>query len=85
MWSCFQLFNIESKRIKVIQLYIVGGGEMSELKEIMDEIEKVRKKMHDILQEKEDMLDKEVIAASQMLDSVLNEYYKILNKNVRRK
>ena len=55
---------------------------MSEMKEIMEQVEKVREEMHKMLKEKGDLLDPEVIAASQMLDSVLNEYYKILNKKV---
>lgn len=52
------------------------------MKEIMEQVEKVREEMHKMLKEKGDLLDPEVIAASQMLDSVLNEYYKILNKKV---
>ena len=58
---------------------------MSDLKDIMDEIEKVRNKMNETLKEKGDLLDKEVIVASQILDSVLNEYYKILNEKVDKK
>jgi len=58
---------------------------VSDLKDIMDEIEKVRNKMNETLKEKGDLLDKEVIVASQILDSVLNEYYKILNEKVDKK
>ena len=58
---------------------------MPELKDIMEEIEKLRKHMDDTLREKGNVLDKEVIAASQMLDSVLNQYHEILNKNINKK
>lgn len=55
---------------------------MSEIEDVLEQVEKVREKMNKMLKEKGDLLDPEVIAASQMLDSVLNEYYKILNKKV---
>ncbi|KOA18184.1 Spo0E like sporulation regulatory protein [Clostridium homopropionicum DSM 5847] len=58
---------------------------MSDLKDIMEEVERVRNIMNETLNEKGDLLDKEVIVASQILDSVLNEYYKILNKKIDKK
>ena len=58
---------------------------MSELKDIMEEVERVRNLMNETLKEKGDLLDKEVVVASQILDSVLNEYYKILNKTIGKK
>ena len=58
---------------------------MSELKDIMEEVERVRNIMNETLKEKGDLLDKEVVVASQILDSVLNEYYKILNKTIGKK
>lgn len=55
---------------------------MYELENIMKQIEKLRKKMNNLLKKKGSLLDPEVIAASQILDSVLNEYYKILRKKI---
>lgn len=36
--------------------------------------------MYDLIEKKSDLLDPEVVLASQMLDVVLDEYYKILEK-----
>ena len=55
---------------------------MCEIKDIAEKIEKVRKEMNELLKEKSDLLDPEVVAVSQMLDSVLNEYYRILNQSM---
>lgn len=55
---------------------------MYELENIMKQIEKLREKMNNLLKKKGSLLDPEVIAASQILDSVLNEYYKILRKKI---
>lgn len=56
---------------------------MCETKNITEKIEEVRNKMNDLIKEKGDLLDPEVIIASQMLDSVLNEYNYILKKRNR--
>ncbi|SHH56653.1 aspartyl-phosphate phosphatase Spo0E family protein [Sporanaerobacter acetigenes] len=55
---------------------------MCEVKDIAEQIEKIRKDMNELLKEKSDLLDPEVVAVSQMLDSVLNEYYRILNQSM---
>ncbi|KAJ49826.1 hypothetical protein BD780_001958 [Clostridium tetanomorphum] len=51
--------------------------EFKRLKQIIDEL---RKDMYDLIEKKSDLLDPEVVLASQMLDVVLDEYYKILEK-----
>ncbi|HHY05189.1 MAG TPA: aspartyl-phosphate phosphatase Spo0E family protein [Thermoanaerobacterales bacterium] len=56
---------------------------MCETKNITEKIEEVRNKMNDLIKEKGDLLDPEVIIASQMLDAVLNEYNYILKKRNR--
>lgn len=43
-------------------------------------IEKIRDYMHDLINEKGSLTDPDVILASQMLDSNLNEYNKLSNK-----
>ncbi len=53
---------------------------MDEIQELIQKIDKTRKCMHDLIEEKSDLLDSQVIQASQMLDSVLDEYYKILKR-----
>jgi len=50
------------------------------LKEVKKTIYKMRQALHVIIDEKENLLDIEVINASQELDKVLNEYNKLLNK-----
>lgn len=55
---------------------------MKELKELLQKIDEMRKYMNDLIKEKGNLLDHEVIIASQMLDSILNEYHQILDKKV---
>ena len=53
---------------------------MKTLKEVEKTIYKMRQALHVTIDEKENLLDIEVINASQELDKVLNEYNKLLNK-----
>lgn len=55
---------------------------MKELKELVLKIDEMRKYLNDLIKEKGNLLDYEVVVASQMLDSILNEYHKILDKKV---
>ena len=57
---------------------------MRELEEIMKQIEELRQSMIKIKEGKTFFTDQEVITASQMLDAVLNEYYKVLKSRVDR-
>lgn len=57
---------------------------MNEIQDIIKKIEKARKEMNDLISEKGDLLDQEVIIASQKLDSVLNEYNKVLKQNMKK-
>ncbi|WP_088227860.1 aspartyl-phosphate phosphatase Spo0E family protein [Desulfosporosinus sp. FKB] len=54
---------------------------MRELEEIMKQIEELRRSMVK-LKEGKGLTDQEVVTASQMLDVVLNEYYKVLKSRV---
>ncbi len=54
---------------------------MPEFGEIVKEIEILRAKLLKLKTEK-DFTDLEVVTASQMLDAVLNEYYKMLKHKV---
>lgn len=53
---------------------------MSELEKLLGKIEETRTKLIQLLNKKENLLDPEVIAASKMLDSILNEYNDIISK-----
>lgn len=53
---------------------------MYEIEEIANKIEKIRKEMNNLIKRKGNLLDPRVIAASQILDSILNKYYQILKK-----
>lgn len=55
---------------------------MEKMKRLVQKIDETRKFMNEMIKEKDSLLDPEVIAASQMLDSILNEYNKILIKKV---
>jgi len=52
-----------------------------ELKEILNRIEELRQKLHELGMAK-GLADPEVLAASQMLDAVLNEYYRLMKKKM---
>lgn len=51
---------------------------MDKIEQLMLRIDEMRKQMNDLIQEKENLVDPEVVAASQELDSVLNDYNNIL-------
>lgn len=55
---------------------------MEEIKVLAQKIDEMRKYMNEIIKQKGSLLNTEVIAASQKLDSILNEYHEILNKKV---
>ena len=54
---------------------------MSDIKEIMKQIEELRQAMVK-LNDNKSLTDPEVVTASQMLDAILNEYYKLLKHKV---
>lgn len=45
--------------------------------ELIRKIEEIRNHMYDLISEKTDLLDPEVVRISQMLDITLNEYFKV--------
>ncbi|AKN29633.1 transposase [Clostridium carboxidivorans P7] len=58
---------------------------MDRVEQLLKKIEETRTYMNDLIKEKSDLLDPEVIIVSQMLDSILDEYYKILQQeNIRK-
>ena len=55
---------------------------MKTLEEMKIIIYEMRETLHTIIQEKQNLLDVEVIAISQKLDGVLNEYNNLLKKTI---
>ncbi|MCD3233919.1 aspartyl-phosphate phosphatase Spo0E family protein [Clostridium botulinum] len=53
---------------------------MSEVDEIIEKIEEMRKYLNDLINEKENLLDEEIIWASQTLDRILNDYNNFLSE-----
>ncbi|NMM63295.1 aspartyl-phosphate phosphatase Spo0E family protein [Clostridium sp. P21] len=53
---------------------------MDRIEQLLKKIDETRTYMNDLIREKSDLLDPEVIIASQMLDSILDEYYRIIQK-----
>lgn len=51
---------------------------MNKIEELIQKIDETRKRMNDLIQEKENLVDPEVITVSQKLDSVLNDYNNLL-------
>ncbi len=58
---------------------------MSQLKDIMEEVEKLRKHLQKLLEEKEEIIDPEILSVSKMIDVLLNEYYRLLKKKDKMK
>ncbi|WP_234121530.1 aspartyl-phosphate phosphatase Spo0E family protein [Clostridium hydrogenum] len=57
---------------------------MSKIYDIEVEIQNLRENLTELIAQKENLLDPQVIAASKMLDSILNEYSKIINDKVEK-
>lgn len=58
---------------------------MSELNELINDINKLRKNLEALISEKNgDLLDPDVLAASKMLNAVINEYNKIVEEKIRK-
>ena len=53
----------------------------TELKEILEKIEELRQKLHQLAETK-GLADPEILAASRAIDEVLNEYYRLLFKKL---
>lgn len=53
---------------------------MQNIENINKKICKMRQALQDLINEKSNLLDPEIIFASQELDEALNEYNKLLNK-----
>ncbi len=53
---------------------------MEEFEKINIEICKKRQHMQELIENKDNLLDPEVISASQLLDDILNDYNKLLEK-----
>lgn len=54
---------------------------MSEIDDLIKEIQEMRKRMNDLIVQKGSLLDRNVITASKMVDVLLNEYEKLLDEN----
>lgn len=46
---------------------------------LLEEIENLRERMHNLIIKEKDLLNKEVINVSQQLDLVINDYNRLLN------
>jgi stage 0 sporulation regulatory protein len=55
---------------------------MNRLKELRDKIQHFREYLHSLIMNKGNLQDPEIIAASRMLDSLLNEYCKLLENKI---
>lgn len=53
---------------------------MTKIGGISQKIEEVRTLMHQLINEKEELTDAELVALSQELDELLNEHNRLLNK-----
>lgn len=61
----------------------MGGDNMSEIKRLINDIEKLRESLSNLIHEKEgDLLDKDVLNASKMLNVLIVEYNKIIDEKL---
>ncbi|MDD2190101.1 MAG: aspartyl-phosphate phosphatase Spo0E family protein [Eubacteriales bacterium] len=56
---------------------------MTEIEYLLDDIEKLRKTLNDLIAEKgSNLQDPEIIAASQVLNAAITKYTEVISKNV---
>ncbi|WP_368488338.1 aspartyl-phosphate phosphatase Spo0E family protein [Clostridium sp. BJN0013] len=55
---------------------------MSEIDNILSQIESLKRNLDNLITQKDSLLDPEIIIASQMLDSMLNKYSKIIKEKM---
>lgn len=56
---------------------------MTEIEYLLDDIEKLRKTLNDLVAEKgSNLQDPEIIAASQVLNAAITKYTEVISKNV---
>lgn len=67
-----------------LKMFLRGGFKMSKIKNIEVEIQKLREELTELIEQKENLLDPQVIAASKMLDSSLNKYSEIISDKVEK-
>lgn len=53
---------------------------MADIRQLLTMIQELRDYMHDLIDKRKDVLDPEVLAASKMLDALLNEYEKLIRE-----
>lgn len=61
-----------------------GGMNMTDIKDILLEMRELRKHLNDLIKENNDLLIPEIVETSQMLDSVLNKYGRIIKNKTDR-
>lgn len=61
-----------------------GGMSMTDIKDILLEMRELRKHLNDLIKENNDLLIPEIVETSQMLDSVLNKYGRIIKNKTDR-
>lgn len=53
---------------------------MPKINEVAKKIEVMRARMHNLIEQKENLIDPEIVKVSKMIDSLLNEYNILANK-----
>lgn len=59
-------------------LHLGEGIEINKLQKLEEMIIEIREYLYEIINEKEDLLNPEVMAASKILDSILNAYAELI-------
>ncbi len=63
-----------------------GGVSMSELEELLKDIETLRIQLEHLINEKQgNLVDQEVVTASKILNAALNQYNKFIDEKLKKK
>lgn len=63
-----------------------GGDYMSELEDLLKDIDILREQLEKLIDEKEgNLVDQEVVTASKVLNAALNEYNKFIDEKLKKK
>lgn len=64
---------------------IYGGVKMTEIEDLLKDIEVLRKQMEYLITEKHgNLIDAEVVAASKILNAALNKYNKFIEEKIKK-
>ena len=69
----------------MMEILLFGGVIMSEIEDLMKDVEVLREKLLYIIEKKQgNLVDEEVVSISKILNAALNQYNKVLEEKLKR-